>query len=110
MLRNPAANVGCRLQEGESGEVHDNLGRTLVAAGLAKCLDQPPEVIVTIPDEPIKAVPHDPPVQAGVQPDQPTEIANEATPETETTAPAESTELNHIPRKRGKNHGRSNVS
>jgi len=55
MLRNPAASVGCRVVEGETGEVPDNLGRLLVSQGLAECLDPPPEsapVVRAIPNPP----------------------------------------------------------
>lgn len=66
MLRNPAANVGCRLEEGETGDVPDNMGRVLVSAGLAKCLDPPPETIATIPAKSIEAVPPDPIINESV--------------------------------------------
>lgn len=66
MLRNPASNVGCELTEGQTGEVSDNLGRQLVASGLAQCLDPPdaklPRKIEAIPDPPLAAVPPDPDV------------------------------------------------
>ena len=52
ILRNPAASVGCPLVEGQTGDVPSNLGRQLVANGLAVCLDPKPEPIKAIPDKP----------------------------------------------------------
>lgn len=66
MRRNPASNVGCELTEGQTGEVPDNLGRQLVASGLAQCLDppkkEPPKKIKAIPDPSVSAVPPRPAV------------------------------------------------
>jgi len=60
MLRNPAASVGCRVAEGETGEVPDNLGRQLVSQGLAVCLDPPlkpkPELKPEPKPEPVPVV------------------------------------------------------
>lgn len=36
LLRNPAASVGCKLSEGETGEVSDSLGSQLVQMGIAR--------------------------------------------------------------------------
>ena len=55
MLRNPAASIGCRVAEGETGEVPDSLGQQLVSQGLAICLDQPTEpapVVRAVPESP----------------------------------------------------------
>jgi hypothetical protein len=41
--RNPARLWGCELAEGDTGEVDDELGRILVAGGIADCLDEPPK-------------------------------------------------------------------
>lgn len=71
MLRNAASSVGCLLREGETGDVPDNMGRQLVAFGLAECLDppkeqppkqEPPKKIEAIPEPPIEAVPEKPAV------------------------------------------------
>lgn len=35
MLRNAAAHIGCKLQEGQTGEVDADLGQRLVAMGIA---------------------------------------------------------------------------
>lgn len=60
MIRNPAASVGCKLQEGEIGTVPDALGRVLVDAHLAECLDSGSGAPTTTPAESIKAVPPEP--------------------------------------------------
>lgn len=57
MRRNPAAAYGCQLREGDTGTVDDALGRRLVAAGIADCLDEPAAPAV-------KAVPPPPPIEA----------------------------------------------
>lgn len=54
MIRNPAAALGCQLTEGQTGEVDASLGSILVAAGLAECLDAPPE-IKAVPPRPVIA-------------------------------------------------------
>ena len=36
LLRNPAASVGCKIREGETGEVSDSLGGQLVQMGIAR--------------------------------------------------------------------------
>jgi hypothetical protein len=53
--RNPAAALGCRIAEGETGIVDADIGRKLVALGIADCLDPPPEpapVVRAVPDPP----------------------------------------------------------
>ena len=57
LLRNPAKSLGCKLSEGESGDVDDSLGRILVKANLAVSLEPPPVVPVA---PVIKAVPASP--------------------------------------------------
>jgi hypothetical protein len=64
ILRNPAALYGCRVAEGETGEVPDNLGRLLVSQGLAECLDPPPEPAPTV-----RAVPEQPAIAEAVEPE-----------------------------------------
>lgn len=87
MLRNPAAVVGCQLREGETGEMPDNMGRVLVASGLALCLDPPKatppkkEFIQAIPEPPIEAVPPSPAI---VTPSRPP-VANDAAKSGKTT-------------------------
>jgi hypothetical protein len=41
IIRNPARSLGCELQEGETGEIDDDIGKVLVARGIANCLDEP---------------------------------------------------------------------
>jgi hypothetical protein len=36
LLRNPAARLGCKLHEGETGNVSESLGKQLLALGLAE--------------------------------------------------------------------------
>lgn len=57
MLRNPAAKLGCKLTEGQTGEVPTDIGRELVKAGLAVCLDQAPVAIKAVPPAPAIAEP-----------------------------------------------------
>jgi hypothetical protein len=55
LKRNPADALGCRIAEGETGDVDANLGRQLVALGIADCLDPPPEpapVVRAVPEAP----------------------------------------------------------
>ena len=54
LLRNPAAELGCRIQEGEIGEVDAPIGRRLVSLGIAVELEEPKPapVLRAIPDEP----------------------------------------------------------
>lgn len=58
MLRNAASSLGCRIPEGQTGDVDDVTGKKLVAFGLAVCLDpplHPPKaapVILAVPDAP----------------------------------------------------------
>jgi hypothetical protein len=66
MLRNAAAILGCRIPEGETGEVDGVTGKKLVALGLAICLDEPPKpmpVIQAVPDPPVIADPKPPKIQ-----------------------------------------------
>lgn len=46
--------MGCRIAEGESGEIDDAIGRQLVSLGIAIELDEPKPVPVVraVPDEP----------------------------------------------------------
>jgi len=62
MLRNPAASIGCRVAEGETGEVPDNLGRQLVSQGLAVCIDPPPAPVV-------RAIPNPPAIAEAAEPE-----------------------------------------
>lgn len=50
LLRNPAKSLGCKLREGETGEVEDSLGKILVKSNLAVSLEPSP-------DTSMKAVP-----------------------------------------------------
>ena len=68
MLRNPAASVGCRVAEGETGEVPDNLGRQLVSQGLAECLDSPPEPKPE-PVQVVRAIPEPPTIAEAMEPE-----------------------------------------
>ena len=52
MLRNPADSLGCRIAEGETGEVDDALGCHLVSLGIAIEQPNPAPVVRAIPDEP----------------------------------------------------------
>ena len=66
MLRNAASSIGCRIPEGETGEVDSVTGKKLVAFGLAICLDEPPKpmpVIQAVPDPPVIADPKPPTIQ-----------------------------------------------
>jgi hypothetical protein len=72
VLRNPAEAFGCRIAEGESGEVDDALGLRLVSLGIAIEIEQPKPVPVVraIPDEPAIAqaqAPEIAPVETSVQ-------------------------------------------
>lgn len=60
--RNPALHFDCELQEGQTGQVADDLGRKLVAAGIAKCLDPPKS------KKQIEAVPEQPEIAESKQP------------------------------------------
>lgn len=54
MLRNPRAEIGCSLKEGETGDVSDELGTQLVNAGLAVDVSPPeqrPQKIKAVPQE-----------------------------------------------------------
>ena len=54
LLRSPAAALGCRIAEGESGEIDDAIGRQLVSLGIAIEIEQPKPapVVRAVPDEP----------------------------------------------------------
>lgn len=53
IIRNPAAEFGCELFEGETGTVSDDLGNLLVSKGIAKCLDKlPKETVKTVSQSP----------------------------------------------------------
>ena len=54
LLRNPADSLGCRIAEGESGEIDDAIGRQLVSLGIAIEIEQPKPapVVRAVPDEP----------------------------------------------------------
>jgi hypothetical protein len=72
LLRNPAAELGCRIQEGESGEIDDPIGHRLISLGIAIEIEQPKPVPVVraIPDEPAIAeaqAPEIAPVETSVQ-------------------------------------------
>jgi hypothetical protein len=72
VLRNPAEAFGCRIAEGESGEVDDALGLRLVSLGIAIEIEQPKPapVVRAIPDEPAIAqaqAPEIAPVETSVQ-------------------------------------------
>jgi len=72
MLRNPAASVGCRVAEGETGEVPDNLGRQLVSQGLAICLNLPPQPKPEVKPEPVplvRAIPEPPAIAEAMEPE-----------------------------------------
>lgn len=49
MLRNPAARFGCELQEGQTGKVDADLGRRLVAMGIA--VELQPSIVETVEPE-----------------------------------------------------------
>ncbi len=51
MLRNPADSFGCKLTEGEAGEVPDAIGSKLIASGVAVRIDEP-EGIKAVPESP----------------------------------------------------------
>ena len=54
LLRSPAAALGCRIAEGESGEIDDAIGRQLVSLGIAIEIEQPKPapVVRAVPGEP----------------------------------------------------------
>jgi hypothetical protein len=62
MLRNPAAVVGCKLREGDTGEVPDSMGRALVSSGIAQCLDTPKAKPPKEPPKKVEAIPPEPEV------------------------------------------------
>jgi hypothetical protein len=69
LLRNPAAAYGCRLREAQTGIVDDELGRRLVAAGIAECLDDAPATAVrAVPPQPAIAQAAPPEIQADQEP------------------------------------------
>jgi len=75
MLRNPAARYGCELRERETGTVDDAIGRALVAAGIAVCVD-PPKPVEAKPvppkpaePKPLLAVPDAPAIASGTDQD-----------------------------------------
>ena len=58
MLRNPAVSLGCKLMEGETGEVETSLADMLVRIGIAVAIETPktingvpsaPEIVATAP-------------------------------------------------------------
>lgn len=50
MLRNAAERVGCKLSEGETGDVSDELAAVLVSSGVAELLN--PKTIKAVATEP----------------------------------------------------------
>jgi hypothetical protein len=66
LLRNPAACIGCRLRENESGDVDDVIGKTLLSLGLAVRLDEPAPVAAA--QEAIQAVPEPPTIAEPAEP------------------------------------------
>jgi hypothetical protein len=98
MLRNPAASYGCRVAEGETGEVPDNLGRQLVSQGLAECLDPPPAAEPEPPPpEPapvVRAIP-EPPAIAEAK-------ATEIKPERKTYQPVKRPPVVQVPNRKPK--------
>lgn len=86
MIRNPAAKAGCKLQEGETGDVPDALGKSLVANGLAQCLD-PPKAIAAIPDRPVEAVPPETAIEDSPPPSPLTTSEPKAAKPSQTTKP-----------------------
>lgn len=51
MLRNPSSAFGCKLHEGETGEIEQSLAETLVKMSVAVILEQPKK-IQAVPDPP----------------------------------------------------------
>jgi hypothetical protein len=71
LLRNPAAELGCRIREGESGEVDEPIGRRLISLGIAIEIEQPKPVPV------VRAIPEEPAIAKAKAP----EIAPDAMPQ-----------------------------
>ena len=73
LLRNPAAELGCRIQEGESGEIDDPIGHRLISLGIAIEIEQPKPVPV------VRAIPEPPAIAEAAAPQiAPVETAVEA--------------------------------
>lgn len=63
LLRNPARNLACGLEEGGEGEVADSLAEVLVQGGIAV-----PVIVNAV--KPIKAIPRKPEVSAVKESDE----------------------------------------
>lgn len=68
LLRNPSDRFGCKLKEGETGEVPKDVADSLVKLGIAVEIESP-SVVKAVPEKPaiaeaeapeIKAVPEEP--------------------------------------------------
>ena len=57
LLRNPAARLGCKLYEGETGSVSESLGQQLVSLGLAEEATQAAAVVRGVDPVPAIAAP-----------------------------------------------------